>query len=185
MTDSFKVITNVPVYSSPQFPAKEDFDRYGLWCEWHDASELEYIKSICPSESLYKIKFEKPKREGKEVYYPIVGTTVLPDHEFMYVNAVITIASKIQLQGYLAVCEQEVVALTAWVDAAPDHEIDFYRSDRLVSIDENPRSVIELLSHFPIEHFTEIDYKTEYCFSNKEPVAGALQLDTQTESESS
>jgi hypothetical protein len=75
--------SEIYIINSPSFPKKRDFERFEVWCEWHDSEEIPYLKTLCSSEQEFEEKIITPYKEGKETYYPLLFTNELPGHAFI------------------------------------------------------------------------------------------------------
>lgn len=166
------------VINSPSFPEKPDFERFDVWCEWHDSVEEPYLKSLCNNESEYEEVIVKPYTEGKEIFYPMVTANDLPFRDFLYLQVAITIAGKLELNGFIATVKDEIVGLTAWLSDTPDDGVDFYRADRLVAKDENPLSVTSICKRFDIKTFEKLEFCSKRTLSNGTKVSGYFELNT-------
>ena len=165
---------NTYVINSPEFPAKEDFDKFNVWCEWHDADEIPYLKSLCSSEEELEERIVRPANEGKEIYYPLVNETKLSYRTFSFIKVEILIA-EFALSGYAATVDEEVVSVTVWL--AEDNEaVTLFRSDRLAAEDENPEAIEQLKQSLKISELEHIDYRSEYSFSNDQKIEGRFEF---------
>lgn len=164
------------VINSPSFPEKPDFERFDVWCEWHDPAEEPYLKSICTNELEFEEVIVKPYTEGFETFYPIATKNDLPFRDFLYLQVAITIAGDLELNGFIATVKDEIVGLTAWLSGTPDDGVDFYRADRLVAKDENPLSVASICQRFDIETFDKLEFRSERTLSNGTQVNGSFEL---------
>ena len=161
--------------SSPKFITKADFDRWPLWCEWHDASELDALRSAGVAQSEIDLLFIEPNAAGREVYYPITSGSLSMIREFTYAKSTLLIGGQHEFFGYLSLTRNEVVAATVYND---DTEIVFLRHDRLLACDENPASVSLLRNLSGIESLTGIDYTSDVTDGRGAPLKGRLSLET-------
>ncbi len=166
------------VINSPSFPEKPDFERFDVWCEWHDSTEEIYLKSMCTDESEYAEVIVKPFTEDRETFYPMVISNNLPFREFLYLQVAITIAEDLELDGFIATVKDEIVGLTAWLSDTPDDGVDFYRADRLVAKNENPLSVASICNRFGIKAFDKLAFHSKRTLSNGTKVSGNFALNT-------
>ena len=164
------------IIHSPSFPTELDFEKFNVWCEWHDPEELPYIKSLCSSEEEFQKLIINPHKDGKETYYPFLGLNDLPNQAYLYVKVAVKILEDIELMGYVSIFENEIISLTIWPDSNPDNEINFYRSDMLVAEDENPKSTNLLINSYDIASFNELYFYSCYKLCTGTEVSGFFKI---------
>ena len=159
--------------SSPNFLARSDFDRWPLWCEWHDAFELDALRSAGVKQNDIDLLFIKPNAVGREVYYPITSGSLSAVREFTYAKSTFSIADHNRLSGYLSLTRNDVIAATVYI---ADTEITFLRHDRLLAQDENPASIALLRGSLGLDSLTGLNYNSDVMDVNGSPLNGKLIL---------
>ena len=156
--------------TSPKFPTRKDFQRWHLWCQWHDATELTELDL---SDSEINECFYSPNNAGLEVYYPMVRNTLSQDREFLYAEAKFKFSESDHFTGHLSLVQNEVVAAILLNYGT---ELGFYRNDRIVAEDENPKSIAAICSMMDIDPFCELPYESPVTGRDGLPLRGAIRL---------
>jgi len=156
--------------ASPDFPGLRDFDCWPLWCQWHDASEL---NELGLSDEQIEVEFLAPNGNGLEVYYPMVKDSLRQKREFLYAKASFLINESTEHTGIISLVQNEVVAATLFISSK---EIEFYRNDRYVAQDENPKSIETYCRLAKAMPFNELQYKSPVTGDDDLPLNGTLRL---------
>ncbi len=162
------------ILSSPDFPGKIDFEKFPVWCEWHEPEEIDYMRSLCSTDEEYNSLIEAPYEAGKTVYYPIIDKDRLPNRVFLEISVKVHITSEITLPGYLSIIEGEAVAVSFWMHQASTEEMTYYRSDRLVAEDENPETLHKLKEYFGTPEITHIKYSSNIICADGKLLTGSI-----------
>ena len=165
---------NLYEITSPNFPTAKDFLAFPVWCEWHEAEETSYIRSLCSNEKEFQSKFFTPYEEGKESYYPIIENP-LPKRIFLSIAAEITINNEFSLKGYLSTDNYQIIAIHIWLNTDLNKSISILSNSRLFAKDENPKVVKKLKKHLGINSIQSISYKTAIVFANGNVVKGSFE----------
>ena len=161
--------------TSPDYPSIEDFRKFPVWCQWHEAEEVPYIQELCDSEEEYQSKFIEPYEKGKENFYPIIENPI-PERVFLSIFAEILIDDKHSFLGYLSTDGNEVVVIHVWVDPNMNEELVFFSDSRLLADEENPKAIKKLKRYMSLKAEIKISYQTNLAFSNGKNVSGAFVL---------
>ncbi len=154
----------------------KDFGKFPAWCELHAPEELDYISKLCTNEAEKDKLFFKPKENGHEVYYPLAFGRILPQHQFMYVKADILVNQTLSFKGYLSLDSCDVIAIVIWCDIGKDQDIIFYRYDRLVADEENPKAITQFCKKYKISEFEELSYRTDFFVQGEKKLIGKLAV---------
>ena len=159
--------------TSPHFPAHKDFERWNLWCEWHDAAELTELNL---SDTQINEHFHLPNSDGLEVYYPMVQNTLSQNCEFLFAQAKFTFITSDDvylLNGHLSLVKNEVISATILTG---ETEVTFYGDDRIVAEDENPKSIASICRTLNVDPFRELSYESPVTGGDGLPLRGAIRL---------
>jgi len=163
------------IYVLTSDPSKEDFHNYRVWCQWHEAEEIPYLKDLCESEEEYLSEFIEPHENGKKCFYPIVENP-LPDRTFLSIHAQISINGEHSFSGHLSADGDEVIAVHVWVNSNIKEAVTILSENCLYAQDNNPKAISQLETHIPSKSNIRIDYKTNLEFSNGRNVSGTIIL---------
>ena len=167
--------SNTYIINSPSFPEHTDFEKFNIWCEWNDSEEINYLKNICSSEEEYEKIIIKPYEEGKETYYPIVASNVLPERNHLHLYVEANLNKTHILKGYISIVDNLIASLTIWLQGVPDNEVILYSADRLVAEDENPDTLKILKNHFNLTEPPKLEYSSETKFQNGNRIKGIFK----------
>ena len=145
-------------------------------CQWEDADEVPFLKSLCDSENEYENRIIKEYEKGRETYYPIPNLSKLPDHSYLMIRATIKIDNKHIFEGYLSTSNNEVASITIWPKTSDsDFEVDLYKYDRLVADEENLIALEKLSEITSIDKLNLVEYSTIFSFSSGQEIKGLFR----------